>query len=148
MIYSRDTLFWLGTLDIIIEIYHSGQKPSIYIHIHIQTKCDLFVGCVYLLSFCSVFKLQLIRVFATPVHLCCWRCNQYPACHVSLFIFKYVCCVLVSTSHAPLCHLLQTPMAFYIRVSTQNTTTNNNLKSARNNLPYYIRRLVSKNQTC
>ena len=30
MIYSRDTPFWSGTLDYIVEIHHSGRKPSIW----------------------------------------------------------------------------------------------------------------------
>ena len=30
MIYSRDTPFWSETVDIIVEIYHSGRKPLIF----------------------------------------------------------------------------------------------------------------------
>ena len=29
MIYSRDTPFWPGTLDVMLEIHHSGQELSI-----------------------------------------------------------------------------------------------------------------------
>ena len=30
MIYSRNTPFWSETLDIMLEIHHSGREPSIY----------------------------------------------------------------------------------------------------------------------
>ena len=28
MVYNRGTPFWSGTLDIIVEIYHSNRRPS------------------------------------------------------------------------------------------------------------------------